>query len=24
VHRLATSERPVTGEVQRCWPETAG
>jgi hypothetical protein len=20
VHRLATSERPVTGEVQRCWP----
>ena len=21
VHRLTTSERPVTGEVQRCWPE---
>ncbi|QSB13951.1 DUF4307 domain-containing protein [Natronosporangium hydrolyticum] len=21
VHRLATSDRPVTGEVQRCWPE---
>jgi hypothetical protein len=24
VHRLATAERPVTGEVQRCWPEPAG
>jgi hypothetical protein len=23
VHRLATTERPVTGEVQRCWQATA-
>jgi hypothetical protein len=21
VHRLATTERPVTGEVQRCWQD---
>jgi hypothetical protein len=24
VHRLATTARPVTAEVQRCWPAPAG